>query len=115
MFFRTMNLTKFKNNPSDPLGEIEKDKVLQLLHGGHEVKVVMTQDHYFGLLSQIEDLKNALTLARGEPLEGDPHVPYGTMKENMRSRIKARREKDGYHDGENSVGTRQKAAVRGSA
>lgn len=114
MFFRTMNLTQFKSNPSDPLNEIEGEKVLQLLHGGHEVKVVMTQEHYFSLLSQIADLKNLLSAAREQDTTSEPHIPYAKMKDGMRERIEQRKENGGYHDN-NRVGSRKKAVIRGTA
>ncbi|MEY4064178.1 MAG: hypothetical protein RIR26_386 [Pseudomonadota bacterium] len=114
MFFRTMNLTKFEDNPSEPLSEIEDGRVLRLLQGGHQLKVVMTQDYYLKLLSQIEDLKIALTIARGGYPKGEEHVPCGKIKPDIRARIKARREKDGYHD-DSSLGSGKKENIRVSA
>jgi hypothetical protein len=114
MFFRTLNLTKFKENPSEPLSEVSDGRVLQLLHGGHDVKVIMTQDHYFQLLANVADLKNALALARGEALQGEPHVLGDRIKENIRERVLKQRRDDGYHN-DNSVGSGKKDFVRGSA
>lgn len=53
MFKSTITFSQLKSN-SDHLTSLQSKEVLQVLHRGSEVKVVMTQEHYFYLLAMLE-------------------------------------------------------------
>lgn len=58
MFKKTLNFSELKSDPS-AVADLKNDEVVQVFHRGHEVKVVMTQDHFFNLLARIEKLEGA--------------------------------------------------------
>lgn len=58
MFKKTLNLSDLKSDPS-AVGELKNDEVVQVFHRGHEVKVMMTQDHFFNLMARLEKFENS--------------------------------------------------------
>ena len=53
MFKKTLNFSELKNDPT-AVSEMKDSEVIQILHRGSEVKVMMTQEHYFQLLARLE-------------------------------------------------------------
>ena len=58
MFKKTLNFSDLKSDPSS-IAELKNDEVVQVFHRGHDVKVVMTQDHFFNLMARLEKLENS--------------------------------------------------------
>ena len=58
MFKKTLNFSDLKSDPS-AISDLKNDEVVQVFHRGHEVKVVMTQDHFFNLMSRLEKLESS--------------------------------------------------------
>jgi hypothetical protein len=58
MFKKTVNFSDLKTDPSE-VSELKNDEVLQVFHRGHEVKVIMTQNHFFNLMARLEKLENS--------------------------------------------------------
>ena len=55
MFKKTMNFSELKK--AENFTEMGHEDVYQIFHRGNEVKVMMTQEKYFELLSEIDRLK----------------------------------------------------------
>lgn len=53
VFKKTLNFSELKSDPS-AVADLKNDEVVQVFHRGHEVKVVMTQDHFFNLIAKLE-------------------------------------------------------------
>ncbi|MFP5385568.1 MAG: hypothetical protein ACLGHN_05775 [Bacteriovoracia bacterium] len=58
MFKKTLNFSDLKSDPS-AIAELKNDEVVQVFHRGHEVKVMMTQDHFFNLMARLEKFENS--------------------------------------------------------
>lgn len=58
MFKKTINFSDLKSDPSS-IADLKKDEIVQVFHRGHEVKVVMTQDHFFNLMARLEKIENS--------------------------------------------------------
>jgi len=58
MFKKTLNFSDLKSDPS-AVAELKNDEVVQVFHRGHEVKVLMTQDHFFNLMARLEKFENS--------------------------------------------------------
>jgi hypothetical protein len=58
MFKKTLNFSDLKSDPS-AVAELKNDEVVQVFHRGHEVKVMMTQDHFFNLMARLEKFENS--------------------------------------------------------
>lgn len=58
MFKKTLNFSDLKSDPS-AVADLNKDEVVQVFHRGHEVKVLMTQDHFFNLMARLEKFENS--------------------------------------------------------
>ena len=58
MFKKTLNYSDLKSDPS-VVSELKNDEVVQVFHRGHEVKVIMTQDHFFNLMARLEKFENS--------------------------------------------------------
>ena len=57
MFKKSITLTELKQEPIKSLSDLHKPSskdVIQVLHKGSAIKVLMTQEHYFELLHKIE-------------------------------------------------------------
>jgi hypothetical protein len=58
MFKKTVNFSDLKTDPS-AIAELKNGEVVQVFHRGHEVKVIMTQDHFFNLMARLEKFENS--------------------------------------------------------
>ena len=58
MFKKTLNFSDLKSDPS-AVAELKNDEVVQIFHRGHEVKVIMTQNHFFNLMARLEKFENS--------------------------------------------------------
>lgn len=58
MFKKTLNFSDLKSDPS-AVAELKNSEVVQIFHRGHEVKVMMTQDHFFNLMARLEKFENS--------------------------------------------------------
>lgn len=58
MFKKTLNFSDLKTDAS-AISELKNDEVVQVFHRGHEVKVIMTQDHFFNLMARLEKYENS--------------------------------------------------------
>ena len=56
MFNKTLNFSEIKTSP-ESFSQMNGNDVFQIFHRGSEVKVMMTQEHYFDLLQKIERLE----------------------------------------------------------
>ena len=56
MFTKTLKFSDIKSSP-ETFSEMNDSDVFQIIHRGSEVKVLITQEHYFGLMAKIEQLK----------------------------------------------------------
>lgn len=52
MFVKTVSASEFRENMKENLELVKKDDVLQVLHRGDGIKVVMTQEHFFSILQK---------------------------------------------------------------
>ncbi|QDK42703.1 hypothetical protein DOM21_14840 [Bacteriovorax stolpii] len=53
MFKKTLNFSDLKSDPTS-VSEMKTGEVFQIFHRAHEVKVMMTQEHFFNLMSRLE-------------------------------------------------------------
>jgi hypothetical protein len=58
MFKKTLNFSDLKSDPAS-ISELKNEEVVQVFHRGHEVKVIMTQDHFFNLMSRLEKFEHS--------------------------------------------------------
>lgn len=58
MFKKTLNFSDLKTD-STVVAELKNGEVVQVFHRGHEVKVMMTQDHFFNLMARLEKFENS--------------------------------------------------------
>lgn len=54
LFFDSIGVAEFLKKAEEMLGSVRDSKVLQLIHRGHPIRVVMTQEHYLRLLDKID-------------------------------------------------------------
>lgn len=57
LFFDSIGVAEFLKKAEEKLGSVRDIKVLQLIHKGHPIRVVMTQEHYLRLLEKIDEHK----------------------------------------------------------
>lgn len=53
MFFKTVTISDLKARSGEILSDVQSDHVLQVVHRGSAIKVVMTQEHYLSLLERL--------------------------------------------------------------
>jgi hypothetical protein len=53
MFKKTLNFSELKSDPNS-INEIKDGDVFQVFHRGQDVKVIMTQEHFFNLMARLE-------------------------------------------------------------
>lgn len=58
MFKKTLSVCDLKSDAS-AISELKNDEVIQVFQRGHDVKVIMTQDHYFNLMARLEKYENS--------------------------------------------------------
>ncbi len=58
MFYKTIKFSELKN--TSDFSEMKDDQVYQIFHRGSDVKVLMTQEKYFNLLSKVDRLEASL-------------------------------------------------------
>lgn len=80
MFFKTLNVTKLKENLGT-LGEITGRLAMQIIHKGHDIKVVITQERYFELLAAESLLKNS-------DVRGPEYVPFSEIGSKIKKTMK---------------------------
>ena len=57
-FIETVTASDLRDSLKDKLSLVKGDQVLQIVHRGQPVRVLMTQDHYLNLLAKIDMLSN---------------------------------------------------------
>lgn len=62
MFKKTLNFSELKSDPS-AVADLKNDDVAQIFHRGHEVKVIMTQDHFFNLMARLEKFEKSTRIS----------------------------------------------------
>lgn len=72
MFKKTITFSELNNGGASVATELKDGEVIQIFHRGSEVKVMMTQDHYFNLLARLEK-----TEAQSKK---SPYNPEGLMR-----------------------------------
>ncbi len=53
MFKKTLNFSELKSDSSSVSG-LEDGEVLQIIHRGNEIKVMMTQEYFFAIMAKLE-------------------------------------------------------------
>lgn len=53
MFKKTLNFSQLKTDVSE-ISDLKGSEVIQVLHRGHEIKVIMTQEYFFLLQARAE-------------------------------------------------------------
>jgi len=81
MFKKTLNLSQLKREINDLLGDLTGDDALQVVHRGKQIKVIITQEHYFKLLGQ---LAQRAVVELGD-LAAD--VPSTTRKQALKQKL----------------------------
>ena len=66
MFKKTINFSELKSDPS-LISEMNDGEVFQIFHRGQDVKVIMTQDHYFELMSRLEKAEVVVKTSKYDP------------------------------------------------
>ncbi len=66
MFKKTLNFSDIKSDPS-LVSEMSEADVYQIFHRGHDVKVMMTQEHYFKLMARLEKAEGVLNRTSFNP------------------------------------------------
>ena len=80
---KTVSLTEAKAKLNELVREARDDNVVLVRHG-QPAAVMVSPEHYEGLLEEIEDLKDRLSLNGSEP--SDLNVPLGTLRSARGSR-----------------------------
>ena len=68
MFKKSITLTQLKQEPIKSLQDLQEPTskdVIQVIHRGSPIKVIMTQEHYFELLTKIEAYEGTPTKPTG--------------------------------------------------
>lgn len=52
MFIKTVSASELRGNVKENLEMVKENQVLQILHRGDGVKVMMTQDYFFNILQR---------------------------------------------------------------
>jgi flagellar biosynthesis regulator FlbT len=61
MFIKTVSASEFRENIKDNLELVKDNNVLQVLHRGDGIKIVITQEHFFNILQKsrlFDDFEN---------------------------------------------------------
>lgn len=66
MFNKTLNFSDLKSDPS-LVSEMNETDVYQIFHRGHDVKVMMTQEHYFTLMARLEKAEGVVNRTSFNP------------------------------------------------
>jgi antitoxin StbD len=80
---RTISLTEARAKLDELVRDARADNIVLVRHG-QPAAVMVSPEHYEGLLEEIEDLKDRLSLHGSE--SSDPNVPLGTLRSAMGSR-----------------------------
>ena len=66
MEFKTVTVTDLKKDANRLFADVSRDKPLRILHRAHDIKVVITLDHYLDLLTYWQ------SGTRAQPVERTP-------------------------------------------
>ncbi|HEY8200200.1 MAG TPA: type II toxin-antitoxin system Phd/YefM family antitoxin [Actinomycetota bacterium] len=77
---RTISLTEAKAKLNELVRDAQDDNVVLVRHG-QPAAVIVSPEHYEGLLEEIEDLKDRLSLHASEP--GELNVPLSTLRSEL--------------------------------
>jgi hypothetical protein len=55
-FIEAVTATDFRSNQREILESVEGNKVLQVMHRGQPIRLVMTQSYFLNVLAKIEEL-----------------------------------------------------------
>jgi hypothetical protein len=81
MFFKTVTVSDLKAHSGEVLGDVQGASVLQVVHRGSAIKVVMTQEHYLALLGRLA----AYEAQFGKTV---PHVSADKMLEQVKTVVR---------------------------
>ena len=89
MFKKTLNFSELKTDPS--VAEMKDGEVLQVFHRGHEVKVIMTQEYFFTLMSRLEKAEGVskLTAHDSEKLLSEVNNKVSEIRDFLTPKAKA--------------------------
>ncbi len=82
MFAKTVTASEFRENLKKYLELVKGKSVLQLIHRGEPVRVVMTQDYFFSLLSRLSEFEQTPSS------QLIPDVPPQERIKKLRSRLR---------------------------
>ncbi len=66
MFKKTLNFSELKSDPTS-ISEMQDGEVFQVFHRGQDVKVMMTQEYFFTLMSRLEKAEGTVKRADYNP------------------------------------------------
>ena len=66
MFKKTLNFSELKSDPT-LVSEMKDGEVFQIFHRGQDVKVIMTQEHFFTLMARLEKAEAVVKRAAYDP------------------------------------------------
>jgi hypothetical protein len=104
MFKITVVASKLREEMAHYLGLVKGSDVIQVLHRGDSIKVIMTQQHYLDILSRLAVYEKSIAAEV-------PHQSRSVIKSKLEARLKQAEQDGEASDGERIVGrTRTKSA-----
>ncbi len=88
LFNKLVDISKLEESFKSIFETITGEGVLQMIHGGKQIKVVITQEHYLSMLAKIEHYEYELGV-RDIPKSG---LPKPTLEEDL-TRLRKRRDR----------------------
>ncbi len=67
MFIKTVSASEFRENIKENLELVKDENILQMLHRGNGVKVIMTQEYFFNVLQKsklFDDLEKRQSITK---------------------------------------------------
>src|SRR5690554_4917897 len=101
MFKATVVASKLREQMAHYFGLVRGDEVVQVLHRGGEIKVLMTQEHYLNLLSR-------LALYERDPSPKTvPSKSSRSIEDAIRAKVAQHAEEEELHDDSGRVGQKR--------
>ena len=92
MFIATVVASKLREQMAHYFDMVRGKEVIQVLHRGGEIKVLMTQDHYLQLLSRLALYEQAPNAKRV------PAKSSNSIEESVRRKMKKFEQEEELHD-----------------
>jgi|GEM_PF-5171911 len=82
MFKNTVVASKLREQMADFLESVQGNDVLQVLHRGDSIKVMMTQTHYLDLMGRLAVYEKSI------PSKSVAHPPASKIKSKLNAKLK---------------------------